>query len=766
MKLSSRRLFMRPSQRAASGFLFVLLMVMGKSAFAKFTYEGYLTDASGHEVVSQTVKVKLEVHTPVGAASDCLFYQEIQNVTTGSDGYFSLVVGAGTRTDSNASLTLDRIFENRGTLSTTSPTCGYTTATGAGRSLKVYFSGDAGASYDVLGVIDLNPSPMATVAEKVAGFAPENLLRAVDASSNPAAVAALTPAQYTEFQALIAGTSTNYMAASAGTAGVKLPSYSTASPPASPVAGSLWYDSTTSSLKFFDGSSSQTLGAGGSGGGITGLSGDVSTTGSSGSVAATVAYVGGSSAGSIHSAELAVNNATSNATPSVLVKRDAAGGFVATNISASALSTLSVAFNDASSNTITMKAPATVLAPYALYLPNAQGNAGTTLVNDGSGNLSWAANGSGSGGSGTVTSIVAGVGLLANGSVGGSVVTSGTLSINTGTAANQIVQLDATAKLPSVNGSALTNLDASSLATGQIPVSRLPSLAGDLNMTAGSNTALVMGIKNTPVAGVPYMPGQILRFDGSSYVPAMLGLQDIRSTVNPTVLMFPLTCSSSETMTWSSVNDTMLCTSITLTVASISGLGTAATKDVGTTANSIVQLDSSGRLPAFDGSLVANLNPSSLGTGSSAITIAAGGSNQSIFILPSGTGRVGIGSTSPAATLDVAGTIVAKENNLGATSSLDFSHGNTVRSSVTSSSGSGITLSLQNMVSGASYRILLTGSNDNVFSIVGCTVHLDDNMQDVMLSHTQFQIDSGSTGLVEFYYSSSHCYFTSLNSYD
>ena len=56
-------------------------------------------------------------------------------------------------------------------------------------------------------------------------------------------------------------------------------------------------------------------------------------------------------------------------------------------------------------------------------------------------------------GSGSVTNVASGTGLL-----GGPITTSGTLSVDVGTTANKIVQLDATAKLPAVDGSQLTNL--------------------------------------------------------------------------------------------------------------------------------------------------------------------------------------------------------------------------------------------------------------------------------------------------------------------
>jgi hypothetical protein len=68
-------------------------------------------------------------------------------------------------------------------------------------------------------------------------------------------------------------------------------------------------------------------------GNIAALTGDVTASGF-GSVAATVAYVGSSSASLIHSAELAANAATSVNTASTIVKRDSSGNFTASTITA------------------------------------------------------------------------------------------------------------------------------------------------------------------------------------------------------------------------------------------------------------------------------------------------------------------------------------------------------------------------------------------------------------------------------------------------
>ena len=84
---------------------------------------------------------------------------------------------------------------------------------------------------------------------------------------------------------------------------------------------------------------------------------------------------------------------------------------------------------------------------------------------------------------GDITGVTAGAGLSGGGATGevtlnigsgtGMIVSGDSIAVNVGTAANQIVQLDATAKLPAVDGSAVTGLNASNLSSGTVPDARL-----------------------------------------------------------------------------------------------------------------------------------------------------------------------------------------------------------------------------------------------------------------------------------------------------
>lgn len=237
------------------GFFISMILLGGSSAFANFSYEGFLTDSSGQDIVSQSAQIRLQISHPVSSA--CVLYDETHTVVTGSDGYFSLIVGAGTRND-GGSYSFSEIFQNSTALAGIA--C-YTPAAGDERKMKIQVS-VAGGTWDVLGTLVLHPSPSALVAENaslVGGIAASNLLKV---QSSSAFSTPITGAQATDLLSLINGTSTKYLNANSSTA-ASLPSYSGS--PSTPVAGSLWYDSTNGVVKYYNGSSSIALSAGSAG---------------------------------------------------------------------------------------------------------------------------------------------------------------------------------------------------------------------------------------------------------------------------------------------------------------------------------------------------------------------------------------------------------------------------------------------------------------------------------------------------------------------
>lgn len=135
---------------------------------------------------------------------------------------------------------------------------------------------------------------------------------------------------------------------------------------------------------------------------------------------------------------------------------------------------------------ITSESDPTVRAFAKSNLPTCTAN--QFLQNDGSGALVCVT--AAGGGSGTVTSVTAGTGLLNSSSPGNPITATGTLAVDVGTGANNIVQMGGDAKLPAVDGSKLTNVVASAF-----------SSSASIN-TSGSITSPQMNTRNLYIENV------------------------------------------------------------------------------------------------------------------------------------------------------------------------------------------------------------------------------------------------------------------------
>ncbi len=129
-------------------------------------------------------------------------------------------------------------------------------------------------------------------------------------------------------------------------------------------------------------------------------------------------------------------------------------------------------------------APQAAAGSTTYVLPAADGSPGNALVTDGSGNLSWTSPSSGS-----VTSVTAGTGLNVGAGPGGSITSTGTLNINVGTGASQIMQLTAASKIPAVDGSLVTNLDPTHLSAA-VPINK----GGTNSVAALSNNRIMSSV--------------------------------------------------------------------------------------------------------------------------------------------------------------------------------------------------------------------------------------------------------------------------------
>ena len=227
--------------------------------------------------------------------------------------------------------------------------------------------------------------------------------------------------------------------------------------------------------------------------------------------------------------------------------------------------------------------------------------------------------GGGGGGSGDIEGVVAGTGLTGGGSTG-----TVTLNVDVGTTASKIVQLNGSAQLPAVSGALLTNINTDNLTEGSSNLfytdtrfdNRLATKS-TTNLTEGTNlyytdarvnarvnalgkanwdtaygwgdhsaagyqtTAGLNGAIDTHLNQSNPTSGYVLSWNGSDYawVANGSGGGDITAVVAGTGLTGGATSGSA-----------------TLNV------------DVGTTANKILQLDGSAKIPAVDGSLLTNIS--------------------------------------------------------------------------------------------------------------------------------------------------------------
>jgi hypothetical protein len=380
---------------------FILEAVLPSFAFASsnagITYQGRILDPNGAVINDNNVQFRVQIRTP--DSSNCLMYEEIQNVdmSTG-DGSFALTIndGTGTRVDLSG-YGLDQIFANKGTFTFASATCAsgttYSPNVNDGRKLQVYFKLTGAAAWEPIPAQNLNYIPQAIEAQQVGGYKPGDLLR-VDKTPSQI-VAALTYTDYTNLAALLAGTSTQYLATSS-TQGAELPSY--ASNPGTPSSGSLWYDSTLKQVKYFDGSTIKTFGvASGAAGTVTSVVTGTGLTGGPITASGTISIANGG----VDTPQIASSAITDPKIASGTITGDkfdpalnisTTGNVTAAQVSTTSTSARSLLLYDPDApgiNKITLSANAAIAADYAITFPATAPSAGQYLTSDAVGNLSW-----------------------------------------------------------------------------------------------------------------------------------------------------------------------------------------------------------------------------------------------------------------------------------------------------------------------------------------------------------------------------------------
>ncbi len=229
-----------------------------------FNFDGVLVDDSSGAPMTGPVSIKFQIFDPAGS---CLLFEETHSsVALSDDGSFSVLVGSGARASGSVDggLALKTIFQNSGVVRTVDATycpSAYTPSSGDGRKLRTIVNATA-LSPD----FTLSPVPSATVAETLQGKAASDFI-SVNTSggyslSQANVDSVFSSTNFPTLTALLNGTSSVYMKAS-GANGAQLPSV--ASAPGSPTAGSIWYNTTSNTLEYYNGSAVTSVSGGGGG---------------------------------------------------------------------------------------------------------------------------------------------------------------------------------------------------------------------------------------------------------------------------------------------------------------------------------------------------------------------------------------------------------------------------------------------------------------------------------------------------------------------
>jgi len=396
----------------------VLLSPPSFAVQSGITYTGRLLNPDLTPVVNGAVSFRMQIRSP--DSQNCLMYEEVQTKDLSqSGGAFSITIndGTGTRTDTTG-YTVNRIFGNQGALTFVASTCStgsgtdtYTPNASDGRAFQVYFKSSAMSTWEPLPEQSINFAPMAIEAQQVGGFPAATIVRVADPVTGPSSVSALTPANYTTLLALIGGTSTQYVAA--GSSGATMPSF--ASNPSTPLAGDVWFNSTSHTMEYYDGTTTQTIGSGG-GGGVTSIT---AGTGLSGGTITTTGTISLPNTGTVGTYTKVTTDAQGRVTTGAQITGSditsgTIGGTTVVNtsgtVTASSMSGNSLLLYSGT-KAVTVNPPAGLATAYNFNLPASAGSSGQVLLSGGGGAspMTWGSLGVGAGGTGITSGTSGGI---------------------------------------------------------------------------------------------------------------------------------------------------------------------------------------------------------------------------------------------------------------------------------------------------------------------------------------------------------------------
>lgn len=616
------------------------------------TLDGQLfQDSSGTDpLLDSHARLRIQI---LNGDKSCVLYEEQQYVdTTTNKGLFSIQLGSnvgdGKRVAGNdPGNPMVAVYQNTtaipatGCAGNSSPAVAY-----AKRYIRMHLLRTGGVEEALNPEIELGSMPMASVAQTLQGYSASQFLILGSGDLTQTNMQSLfVTGNVAKLTSIIGNYGTN------GT--VQIPTTGVA--PGSPQAGQVWYDSVSNKLKYFDGTTTRTLGieSGSVVSNVTAAAPLSSTGGTTPDISiskattSTDGYLSSTDWNTFKTGADAATGATSTNTASKIVSRDASGNFAAGTISANltgaaSLNVLkagdtltgSLTFPANKGNVftagsgagiVTMQGPTTAIGTnYVLRLPNAQGGANQVLMNDGSGNLSWTDPLSGvpsvapiaNGGTNSSTALTNHKIMVSKSGaiVESDALTNGQFLIGSAGADPVAANLTAGSGIQITNGAgtvtiATTGAQSSTLSTGKIWVGNGSSIAAEVTPSQD------ISVSTAGVMQVNRIQNNII--SGSSVAGGLLSWDTTTSMWKGKA--FPA-CSTSETPYYNSMSDSIACQSIAISQATAStdgylssadwtlfkaGADAAAGATSANTASKIVARDVSGNFAA--GTITASL---------------------------------------------------------------------------------------------------------------------------------------------------------------
>jgi fibronectin-binding autotransporter adhesin len=197
-----------------------LMPSLGFSAPDRFTYQGQIIKPDGQALEGSNVTFTIDLIEPgLPDNTACVLYSEQHTLNmTGSNGVFAIEVGSGSGVSSDYAgvTTVGDALSNAGTITAVTGGCvDYIPGLNDGRQLRLTFEDGTSGPITITQNHDIVSVPFAYSAASINGLTPADLLNRDTSGSNVLTQANLVwlfeTARYTELQALINGTSTQYL---------------------------------------------------------------------------------------------------------------------------------------------------------------------------------------------------------------------------------------------------------------------------------------------------------------------------------------------------------------------------------------------------------------------------------------------------------------------------------------------------------------------------------------------------------------------------